>query len=152
MANIISSSKAPSWKKFFQDNHSLDYSNKIIPQIRDLANIESTTSSIFETISKNPGIGLLCLDSDGENITMFHNPAIIGGSWSQSEQKLVAILGFHKKAVAIKIKESSIIGTKQKVPTIDKILKTIENKQPLKELKTKRLAEMFQYKNIIPVP
>jgi hypothetical protein len=130
MANIFSSSKAPSWKKFVQDNHSLDYSNKIISQIRDLANFESTTSLIFETISKKPGIGLLCLDSDGENITMFHNPAIIGGSWFQSEQKLVAILGFHEKAVAIKIKESSIIGIKQKVPTIDEILKTVKTKSP----------------------
>jgi hypothetical protein len=68
------------------------------------------SQSIFETISKNPGIGLLCLDSDGENINMFHNPGIIGGTWFQSEQKLVSILYFHEKAIAVKIKESLIFG------------------------------------------
>jgi hypothetical protein len=108
--NILSSFKASSWKKFFQDNCSLDYSNKIVPQITDSANLKSTPSSIFETISKNPGIGLLCLDSDGENINMFHNPGIIGGTWFQSEQMLVSILYFHEKAIAVKIKESLIIG------------------------------------------
>jgi hypothetical protein len=73
MAYIQVSLKASSWKKFFLDIKSLDYSNKMLPEITASANPDLPPVAIFETISKNPGIGLLCLDMDCKSITMFHN-------------------------------------------------------------------------------
>jgi hypothetical protein len=120
MANIQASFKASSSKKFFLDNKSLDYSNKMLPEITASANPDLPSVAIFETISKSPGIGLLCLDTDCESITMFHYPGVIGGSWFKSDQKLVALLGL-QRATAIKFKESLISAIKQRVPKMEEI-------------------------------
>jgi hypothetical protein len=68
--------------------------------------------------SKNPGIGFLCLDSDEESILLLHHPALIGGSWLQTEKKLVALSGFNHKATALCVKEKSIVDVKHKVPLL----------------------------------
>ncbi len=66
-------------------------------------------------VSKNPGIGLLCLDADGDKLLLLHNPTVLEGSWLQTDTKLVTLSGFDSKTMAGKIKESSIIDTKQKI-------------------------------------
>ncbi len=151
MANIQASLKASSWKKFFLDIKSLDYSDKMLPEITASANPDLPPGNIFETISKNPGIGLLCLVTDCESITMFHNPGVIGGSWFNSDRKLVALLGL-QRATAIKIKESSISAIKQRVPKLEEVLDWIQSKKPLKDMPSRGLTELFHFKNIIPVP
>jgi hypothetical protein len=82
---------------------------------------------IFETFSKNPGIGFLCLDADAEMILLLHNPAIVGGSWIQSKKKLVALSGFDHKAVALCLTAQSIVDVKHKVPLWKDIQATLEN-------------------------
>jgi len=49
------------------------------PEITASANPDLPPVSIFDTISKNPGIGLLCIETDCESITMIHNPS--WGNW-----------------------------------------------------------------------
>jgi len=132
------------------ENKSLNYSDNLLPQLRTTGSPGSSPFEIFETLSKNPGIGLLCLDADDETIMILHNPAIIGGSWLQSEKKTVALSGFDSRATAIHLKERSILDIRQKVPQWIDIQEAIENSTPLQELKGKK--ELFFYKNIIPIP
>jgi len=143
-------SKAANWQKFFMENNLLDYSNDIYPKIIESAGPGSNPSRIFETFSKNPGIGFLFQDIDGENLSWIHNPGTIGGSWLQTETKLLAMLGISEKAIAVKIKEASIINTKQKVPSQGDLIQAICSKKPLKEVTS--LSEVFIYKNFIPIP
>ena len=133
MSNITCSFKAPSWRKFLMENKSLNYSDNLLPQLRTTGSPGSSPFEIFETLSKNPGIGLLCLDADDETIMILHNPAIIGGSWLQSEKKTVALSGFDSRATAIHLKERSILDIRQKVP------KWIDIQEPIyKDKKEKR--------------
>jgi hypothetical protein len=81
---------------------------------------------------------------------MLHNPGVIGGSWLQDKTKLVALLVFDPNRVVVKIKESSIKDTKQKVPKLEDIQDAIKAKTSFQNVKG--LREMFHYKNIIPVP
>jgi hypothetical protein len=90
---------------------------------------------MFEDISKNPGIGLLCLNADGDKMIMLHNPCVIGGSWLQNEIKLVALSGFDSMTVAVKIKDTSIIDTKQKIPRLQDIQDAIITRTPLQNIK-----------------
>ncbi len=131
-------------------NNALRYSDSMIPQIRDASCHGTSPAEIFETFSKNPGIGLLCLDNDDETILLLHHPAIIGGSWLQSEKKLVALSGFDAQATAIRLKESSIIDVKYKVPHWTEIHEALQNDIPLQDLKGKK--DLFLYKNIVPIP
>jgi hypothetical protein len=150
MSNVSSSFKASSWRQFLMSNNALKYSDSMIPQIRDAGCHGTPLIEIFETFSKNPGIGLLCLDTDAETILLLHHPAILGGSWLQSKKKLVALSGFEAQATAIHLKESSIIDVKQKVPLWHEIQEALQNDMPLQELKGKK--ELFLYKNIVPIP
>jgi hypothetical protein len=150
MSIVSSSFKAPSWRRFFIDNNALKYSDDMLSQIREAGSHGTSPVEIFETFSKNPGIGLLCLDADDETLLMLHNPTVIGGTWYQSEKKLVALSGFDSKATALRIKEKSIIDIKQKVPLWKDILDALANSKPLQDIKGKK--ELFHYKNIVPVP
>ena len=47
------------------ENATLKYTDTIIQKVRDTVVPGTEAPKIFETISKNPGIGLLCLDADG---------------------------------------------------------------------------------------
>ena len=89
---------------------------------------------MFESISKNPGIGLLCLDADGEKMIMLHNLGVIGGSWIQDDTKLV-LSGFDSQTTVVKIKTSSIIDTKQKVLKLEDILDSLDKKTPFHNIK-----------------
>jgi hypothetical protein len=128
MANIQALTKASSWRNFFMENSLLDYSNDMLTKINDSAHIGISSTKIFKTFSKNPGIGLLCLDSDGSNLTMIHNPGLTGGSWLDSDIKLLAMMGFSEKAIAIKIQENSISNTKHKVPSLGVLTQAIRDK------------------------
>jgi hypothetical protein len=150
MSNIASSFKAATWRKFFLENDKLRYSDSLLPQVRETGNYGLSPSTIFNAISKNPGIGLLCLYADGDKLIMLHNPSIIGGSWLQADTKLVALSGFDSKTIAVKIKESSIIDTKYKVPKWQDIQATIESRTSLKDIKG--FKDVYLYKNILPVP
>jgi hypothetical protein len=66
MANIKALYKAANWQKFFMENNLLDYLNDIYPKIIKSAGPGSNPSKIFETFSKNPGIGFLFQDIDGK--------------------------------------------------------------------------------------
>jgi hypothetical protein len=55
-SNIKASLKASSWKKFFLDIKSLDYSDKMLPEITASANPDLPPGNIFETISKTQGL------------------------------------------------------------------------------------------------
>jgi len=150
MANIKASFKASNWLKFFMENNQLEYSNEVYPKIIDSAGIGSSPSKIFETFSKNPGIGFLFQDSDGENLSLFHNPGVIGGNWIQEETKLVALLGFTDKAITVKIQEASMGNIKLKVPSLGDIIQAVVSKKPLKDITN--LSELFNYKNFVPIP
>jgi len=150
MANIKASFKASNWLKFFMENNQLEYSNEVYPKIIDSAGIGSSPSKIFETFSKNPGIGFLFKDSDGENLSLFHNPGVIGGNWIQEETKLVALLGFTDKAITVKIQEASMGNIKLKVPSLGDIIQAVVSKKPLKDITN--LSELFNYKNFVPIP
>ncbi len=109
-----SSFKASSWHQFLMGNNALKYSDTMLPVVRDAGSHGTIPFEFFEMFSKNLGIGLLCLDADAESILLLQNPAIIGGSWYQSEKKLVALLGFDQKAVALRLTEPYIVDVKQK--------------------------------------
>ncbi len=132
------------------DNTALKYSDGLLPQIREVASHGTHPIEIFETISKNLGIGLLCLDTDNETMLMLHHPAVLGGNWIQSKKKLIALSGFGSTAAALRIKEKSVVDVKHKVPLWQDIHDALMNDTPLQDLKGKR--ELFLYKNIIPVP
>jgi len=132
------------------ENNQLEYSNEIYPKIIESANVGSSPSKIFETFSKNPGIGFLFQDSDGENLSLIHTPGLIGGNWLQAETKFVALLGFSEQTIAVKIQEASMGNTKQKVPSLGDIIQTVVSKKPLREISS--LSEVFIYKNFIPIP
>jgi hypothetical protein len=83
---------------------------------------------------------------------LLHNPVVIGGSWFNSDQKLVALLGLQGKATAVKVKESSIIIVKQRVPNLEEILDAILAKKKLKDIRQRQSSELFHYKYILPVP
>lgn len=74
-----------------------------------------------------------CLDADAEMIMLLHNPTIVGGSWLQSEKKLVALTGFDHKPVALHLTVHLIVDMKQKVPLWKDIQATLENGSPLQE-------------------
>ncbi len=80
---------------------------------------------------------------------MLHNPAVIGGTWFQSEKKLVALSGFGTKATDLCLKEKSIMDVKQKVPLWKEVQEALAKNTPLQDLKGKK--ELFLYKNLIPV-
>ncbi len=132
------------------DNTALTYSDGMLTQIRDVASHGTPPFEIFETISKNPGIGFLCLDTDDETMLLLHHPTVIGGTWVQAEKKLVALSGFGSTATALRLKEKSIVDVKQKVPLWQEIHDALLNDTPLQDLKSKK--ELFLYKNIIPIP
>jgi hypothetical protein len=67
-----------------------------------------------------------------------------------ADTKLVALSGFDSKPIAVKIKESSVIDTKHKVPKWQDIQHTIESGNSLKDIKG--FKDIYLYKNIIPVP
>ncbi len=131
----MSSFKASTWRKFFMENATLKYTDTIIQKVWDTAVPGTEAPKIFETISKNPGIGLLCLDADGDKMIMLHNPGTIGGTWLQDETKLVALLGFDSNPVAVKIKDSSIKDIKQKVPKLEDIQDAIMENISFKNIK-----------------
>jgi hypothetical protein len=58
----------------------------------------------------------------------------MGGSWLQTEMKLLAMLGISEKAIAVKIKEAVIINTKQRDPSLGDLIQAIRSKKPLKEI------------------
>jgi hypothetical protein len=150
MSNAIASIKATSWRKFFIENSQLKYSDSLLQKVRETATFGTNPLAIFESVSKNPGIGLLCLDADGDKLLLLHNPSVLGGSWLQADTKLVALSGFDSKTVAVKIKESSIIDTKQKIPKWQDIQGAIEQGTSFQQ--TKGFKDVFLYKNIIPIP
>jgi hypothetical protein len=86
----------------------------------------------------------------GENLNMIHNPGTIEGSWLQSDIKLLALLGFSERAIAVKIQDSSIVHTKQKVPSLGSLIQAIRSKKPLKDVTP--LSKLYNYKNFIPLP
>ncbi len=62
----------------------------------------------------------------------------------------MALSGVDSKTVAVKIKESSIIDTKQKVPKWQDIQDALDSGTPLQHIKG--VKDIFLYKNVIPVP
>jgi hypothetical protein len=149
MANPMSSIKASSWRDYFLKNSQLKYTDSLLKKVHDSASSGTDTTKMFESISKYPGIGLLCLDADGEKMIMLHNLGVIGGSWIQDDTKLV-LSGFDSQTTVVKIKTSSIIDTKQKVLKLEDILDSLDKKTPFHNIKN--IREVFQYKNVVPVP
>jgi len=131
----MSSIKASSWRDFFLRIQKLKYTDSLLKKVHDSASSGTDTTKMFESISKNPGIGLLCLDADGEKMIMLHNLGVIGGSWIQDNTKLVALSGFDLHMTAVKIKTSSIIDTKQKVLKLEDILDSLDKKTPFHNIK-----------------
>lgn len=150
MSNVIASIKASTWRSFFLENDKLKYSDSLLQKVRETATFGVAPATIFDSISKNPGIGLLCLDADGDKLLLLHHLNVLGGSWLQSETKLVALSGVDSKTVAVKIKESSIVDTKQKVPKWQDIQDALDSGTPLQHIKG--VKDIFLYKNVIPVP
>jgi len=120
------------------ENNALRYSNNMLSQIREAGGPGSSPFEIFETFSKNPGIGFLCLDADDETLLLIHNPTVIGGSWYQADKKLVALSGFDTSPTAIRLKETSLVDVKQKVPLWKDIQSALENGTPLHDVKCKK--------------
>lgn len=47
---------------------------------------------------------------------LLRHPALLSGSWTQTETKLLALSGFDHKATTLHLKEKPIVDVKQKVP------------------------------------
>jgi hypothetical protein len=104
----------------------------------------------FDEISKNPGVTLLSLDPSETQIQLFHHPSIIGGSWTNPETKLVAVLGFDDDAKPIQLVSKSIKDFKLKSHSADDFAESMAAPELFKNLKSAQ--HEIHSKNIIAIP
>ncbi len=112
-------SSASSWKSYFLVSNKFDYSNSLLKEIHQSVDPSVPVFDSFQKISKNDGITILSLDSLEERLQLFHHPTILGGSWKNKEEKLVAILGLDQDCIPIQISPKSLKDVKAKTFTME---------------------------------
>jgi hypothetical protein len=105
--------------------------------------------SVFE-ISKNPGVTLLSLNPLETQLQLFHHPSVIGGSWTNPETKIVAVLGFDNDAKPIQLVPKLIKDFKLKSHSAEEFVDCLSDQDLFKDLKNARTD--FHSKNIIAIP
>lgn len=138
--------KYPNWLKFLLNEDSLDYLDNELLNIRKLGTESIAANTMFFQLSRNPGIGLMFLNASGENIQIVHHPTVIGGSWQQKEQKVIALSGLSATPATLRFIPKSIKQIQTKAPLVTSNLKS----QDLKSVKCAK--SRFDFKNIIPLP
>ncbi len=74
----------------------------------------STFETSFKDILRNLGIAFLSLDPSEKKMQLFHHPTVFGGTWSDSDEKLIAINGLDNDAFPIEIILKSVKDSKGK--------------------------------------
>jgi hypothetical protein len=146
--------KAPTkhsdWSDFIINEDTLDYSDRELSNIRRIGSNSVAPNTMFFELSRNPGIGLMFLDASEDNLQVLHHPTVIGGSWQQKEQKLIALSGITATPTAVQIIPKSIKQIQTKVPLVADLI------QPNKDLSLvkchKSRVTQFTFKNLIPIP
>jgi len=141
--------KASSWKQLILESSPIKYTPTVLNKIKEAGGPTSNAEKIFADLSRNKGVALLALDVS-EQLILFHNPTLLGGSWLDEELKTVALHGLGEKATAIRIIPKSVKDVRARAPKLTDISHTINNGQDLSSVKT--TTETFHYKNIIPIP
>jgi hypothetical protein len=89
------------------------------------------------------------LDASEEHLQVLHHPTVIGGSWQEKEQKLIALSGITAKPTAVQLIPKSIKQLQTKVPLVSSL---IQPDQDLKSVKCHKIQfSQFNYKNLIPI-
>jgi hypothetical protein len=92
---------------FVQKQH-WDYSNKLLEKLKNSISASIDFKKSFNEILKNQGLTLLSLDPMESQLQLFHHPQIIGRSWTSSDRKVVAALGFDSDAKPVQLVPKSI--------------------------------------------
>jgi hypothetical protein len=147
LSSAISSS--PSWKCYFlkSKNH---YSNNLLEKIRDSVNPSIPLPTSIVEISKNTGITFPSLDAIEEKLQLFHHTSVLGGSWTDNSEKVVALLGSGNEITPIQIVLKFIKEVRGKSFTFEQFTSKIYSNNPLDKAKMDKSAKSeFLYYNII---
>jgi len=81
---------------------------------------------------------------------LFHHGSILGGSWSNPDQQLIAILAAGTDSKMIQILPKFVKDFKLKANSTDEFIASLGSVEEFKALKSPKIE--LSYKNIIPIP
>jgi hypothetical protein len=122
----------------------------MLSKIKESVSVLMDFTESFENISKNDRISFLSLNPSESEMQPFHHRTILGGSWSDPEKHLIAILVSDSYAKPIQILPKFIKDVKVKTHSVDEFISSRSNEEEFMTLKNPKTD--FMYKNIIPLP
>jgi hypothetical protein len=128
--------KAKNWKQYILNSKEFNYPTNILKKIKAAGTAGITGEKIFSDFSRNNCIAFLSLDASEQNLQLLHHPTILGGSWLNEELKMTALIGMGQKATPVKVVPKSLKDIKTKAPKPQDIISAIQNRNPLREVKT----------------
>jgi hypothetical protein len=137
------------WKNYFLSNKKLDSSDLFLGKMLKASSHSVSFPKAFEEISKNDGVSFLILDPTETHLQLLHHGHVLGGNWSSSAKKLVAVLGCDSGAKPIQIVQKSIKNIKEKSFPLEDFEEVFEEKTSFKDMKNPEVD--FLFKNIIPI-